>query len=103
MTDRTCQFDLNRRVMGQNTWLCRQGHALDCAALQARRLVPEILPDEEAVGRAMFQELVALAERKKGEIVIALLGGRGAQAMHRLLGEAARGATLDWVLSRLHV
>ena len=64
---------------------------------------PHILPSEAAVGEAMLEELLVTASQKTGEINIALLGGRGAQAFHRLLGEKARTRELDTVLSRLNV
>lgn len=68
-----------------------------------RGLVPTVLPTEAAVGEAMLDELVDTAGRKSGEINIALLGGRGAQAFHRLLGEKAATDALDSVLARLNV
>ena len=64
---------------------------------------PVILPSEDAVGEAMLNELLDTASQKSGEINIALLGGRGAQAFHRLLGEKARTTKLDEVLNRLNV
>jgi len=72
-------------------------------ALTTRELRPEILDTEESVGRAMLEELEAAAREKDGDLVIALLGGRGAQALHRLLGERARGGDRSGLLSRLHV
>ena len=35
----------------------------------------------------MFDELVKYARRKSGDIVIILLGGRGAQAMYKIINE----------------
>lgn len=64
---------------------------------------PVILPSEDAVGEAMLNELLDTASQKSGGINIALLGGRGAQAFHRLLGEKARTTELDDVLNRLNV
>ncbi|HVF28925.1 MAG TPA: hypothetical protein VM943_11835, partial [Pyrinomonadaceae bacterium] len=96
-----------RRVVGDNVWLARRasddGAQTLIAALTARELRPEILDTEEAVGRAMLEELEAAAREKDGDLVIALLGGRGAQALHRLLGERARGGDSGGLLSRLHV
>ncbi|HEY2934142.1 MAG TPA: 6-phosphogluconolactonase [Acidobacteriota bacterium] len=97
------QTELIRRTVRENMWLSRGGQAEDCGDLQVYSPAPEVLPTEEAVGQAMLQELRACAEQKTGDVVIALLGGRGAQAMHRLLGEAAHGDRLDWLLSRLRV
>lgn len=92
---------LTRRVVGNNVWLGR-------AASKDRRLVPqklcyEVLETEEAVGRVMLEELEAAARRKKGDLVIILLGGRGAQGLHRLLGDMARTDKGDHLLNRLHV
>lgn len=97
---------LQRRTVGDNVWL---SYTADGAAslavlsrLEARKLRPEILPSEEAVGAAMLGELETLARDKDGDIVMILLGGRGAQAMHRSLGERARRGP-DELLARLHV
>ncbi len=70
---------------------------------QSRAIEPVILADEEAVGLAMFGELESLAESRSGDINIALLGGRGAQALHKHLGELAKGSSIDSLLSRLNV
>ena len=43
------------------------------------------------------------ARAKQGDLVIILLGGRGAQAMYRLLGNMAQTSDADHLLSRLHV
>lgn len=66
-------------------------------------ITPVILPSEQAVGEAMLGELLNTAAEKSGEINIALLGGRGAQAFHRLLGEKAKTTELDTLLNRLNV
>lgn len=97
---------LTRRVAGENIWLSNAAEeqaSLDVLAqLEARELKPEILESEQAVGEAMLAELEAVARAKDGDVVMILLGGRGAQALHRLLGErASRGQ--DELLSRLHV
>ncbi|HVF28471.1 MAG TPA: hypothetical protein VM943_09540 [Pyrinomonadaceae bacterium] len=105
MTSPSATF--TRRVIGDNVWLARRASdedaRTDIATLTARDLRPEILDSEEAVGRAMLEELERAAREKDGDIVIALLGGRGAQALHRLLGERARGGDSGGLLSRLHV
>lgn len=51
----------------------------------------------------MLNELYSTADSKDGEINIALLGGRGAQQLHRLLGELAKSGKQDELLSRLNV
>ncbi|WP_296048381.1 6-phosphogluconolactonase [uncultured Alteromonas sp.] len=66
-------------------------------------LQPQVMQSEAAVGHAMLDELIAVAESKKGDINIALLGGRGAQQLHKLLGEKATTSELDDILSRLNV
>ncbi|MGH9969723.1 MAG: 6-phosphogluconolactonase [Pyrinomonadaceae bacterium] len=63
----------------------------------------EVLESEEAVGRAMFEELAEAAKAKPDDLVIVLLGGRGAQALHRLLGQMALTDEYDELFSRLHV
>jgi 6-phosphogluconolactonase/Glucosamine-6-phosphate isomerase/deaminase len=62
-----------------------------------------MLESEEAVGRAMLDELLDYADKKSGHIVMILLGGRGAQAMYKLIRELADTDEIDHVLSRLHV
>jgi len=96
---------ISRRVVGNNVWL---GHAATDAAEPLARLAvqaisPDVLETEEAVGRAMFEEIEKAASGKQGDLVIILLGGRGAQALHRLMGEKARSDEADGLLSRLHV
>ncbi len=96
---------LSRRVVGNNVWL---GHTAvngdgSVAALSAQRIVPSVFTAEEAVGQAMLQEIENTAAEKQGDLVIILLGGRGAQAMHRQLGEIARTDERDQLLKRLHV
>src|SRR5439155_6774153 len=54
-------------------------------------------------GRAMLAEIETAAQSKQGDLNIILLGGRGAQAMHHLIGEQAKTNELDYLLSRLHV
>lgn len=95
---------LVRRVVGENTWLRRGDmkpeHVL--AECKAGVVEPEVLPTEAAVGEAMLAELEATAASKSGDVVILLLGGRGGQALHRLLGERARRGS-DALIQRLRV
>jgi 6-phosphogluconolactonase/glucosamine-6-phosphate isomerase/deaminase len=53
----------------------------------------------------MLAELDTLARTKDGDLVVILLGGRGAQALHRLLGQRAREAraTKDALIARMRV
>ena len=62
-----------------------------------------ILETEEQVGRAMFDELVTYSKEKSGDISIVLLGGRGGQAMYRLIRQLAENGEFDDLLSRLNV
>lgn len=96
---------LSRRVVDGNVWLGHESSANgdELAALPVHQIVPEILPDEEAVGQAMLQELETLAAAKDGDLVIIILGGRGGQALHRIWGEIARSSSGDELLKRLHV
>jgi 6-phosphogluconolactonase/glucosamine-6-phosphate isomerase/deaminase len=71
--------------------------------LTVTQINPEIIPTEEQVGRAQLEEIQRAADAKSGDVVIILLGGRGAQAMYRLVGEMARTSALDKLLGRLHV
>ena len=91
----------NRRV-GSNVWIGTGG---DRAPLDRPIAAFEynVLSSEDEVGQAMFNELVDYANKTPGDIVIVLLGGRGAQAMYRII--AAKDATgeIDELLSRLHV
>ena len=64
---------------------------------------PTVLNSEAKVGQAMLQELYSTAKSKDGDINIALLGGRGAQELHRLLGELAQSSQHDELLGRLNV
>ena len=87
-----------------NIWLAHDvaDHAY-FAKLPVHDIRYEVLPSEEAVGRAMFEEIVDAAAAKDGPLVIVILGGRGGQALHRLLGELAKTSEHDTLLSRLHV
>ncbi len=88
---------ISRRQFDANIWLTRPAKS-DPTNLLVQELRPEILESEADVGRAMLAELEAAAHQKSGDLVIILLGGRGAQAFHRLLGERARAGE-DHLLS----
>lgn len=93
---------MSRRLVGNNIWL-RPSGSCDHTQVEVRDLRYEVLASEEAVGRAQFEEIKQAAENKEGDLVIILLGGRGAQALYRLLGELAQTDTIDHLLGRLHV
>tara|TARA_B110000037_G_scaffold220422_1_gene288318 strand:+ start:910 stop:1836 length:927 start_codon:yes stop_codon:yes gene_type:complete len=84
-----------------NLWLSRDD-GLDIK-LKDYGVTPTVLATEAAVGQAMLEELYSTAASKSGDINIALLGGRGAQALHRLLGELAKSTERDVLFSRLNV
>ena len=94
---------LSRRVSGQNIWLSYSDANSNGLAGPTNQIKPEILESEEAVGRAQLEELKQVARSKEGDIVMILLGGRGAQAMYRIVGELAQTSELDHLLGRLHV
>jgi 6-phosphogluconolactonase/glucosamine-6-phosphate isomerase/deaminase len=100
----TVKQDIRRRVVNGNVWLSHdEAETGFFAWLPVHELTYEVLPSEDAVGRAMLDEIKTAAAAKDGPIVMILLGGRGAQALHRLLGAMARANEHDALLNRLHV
>lgn len=91
---------IQRRSVNGNTWLSYSAAETD---LPVRELPYEVLPSEEAVGRAMLDEITRAAQAKDGPLVIVLVGGRGGQALHRLLGQMAKTSDHDALFSRLDV
>jgi 6-phosphogluconolactonase/glucosamine-6-phosphate isomerase/deaminase len=87
--------------VGGNVWLGRRKDSAPGAT--ARPISYEVLPTEEAVGLAQWEEVQRSARAKEGDLVIILLGGRGAQAMYRRVAEVARTGEEDSLLARLHV
>jgi 6-phosphogluconolactonase/glucosamine-6-phosphate isomerase/deaminase len=75
----------------------------DPANLDQHSINPEVVQTEEEVGRAQLEEIQQAAADRTGDLVIILLGGRGAQAMYRLVAEMTRTSALDSLLGRLHV
>ncbi len=95
---------LRRRSVGRNIWLSRDAADNDfLVRLPVKELVYEVLPSEEAVGRMMLDEITSVAEAKDGPLVMVLVGGRGGQALHRLLGAMAKTSDHDALFSRLEV
>ncbi len=92
---------VNRRPSGNNVWLTLPSAPMPAVPLSS--FVYTVLDTENAVGRAMFDELVSYAGEKSGDITIILLGGRGAQAMYRLINRLADGSEIDDLLGRLNV
>ena len=97
--------NIERRAVGHNIWLSqtKRDGASVLAQLSVQQIEPDAQPTEEAVGRAMLAEIEQAARAKQGDLVIILLGGRGAQALHRQLGELAKTDAADELLARLNV
>ena len=90
----SAQKTIERRIAGQNKWFRVAG--LSSNTVPARHeLIFRSLTDEESVGRAMFDELIAYSNEKSGDINVVLLGGRGAQAMYRLISAHAAEGEID--------
>ena len=86
---------------GDNLWLGRE--QAPTLPLTDYGISPIVLESEAAVGQAMLEELLQSAQEKAGDINIALLGGRGAQHFHKLLGELATTGAQDALFARLNV
>ncbi len=99
------QLKIERRTVGENVWLAQENNRV--AEIFALQNVPpyryEVLESETAVGQAMLDELKKSAEEKSGDLTVLLLGGRGAQALYRIVRELAETGELDELLGRLHV
>ena len=93
---------VERRVAGSNIWLSFPDSGKNVKA-STSRFDCSVLDSEEAVGQSMFDELVAYSDAKDGDITIVLLGGRGAQAMYRIISRLAETDEIDGLLGRLHV
>ena len=96
---------LARRAARSNVWLHQTGTLAETqlGRLSQNQIVPEVLQTEEAVGRAMVMEIEEAARSRTGDLVVVILGGRGGQAMHRLLGDMARTSAADHLLARLRI
>ena len=94
-----------RTNVGGNVWLSRSESTerIDLSALKSGRLHYEVLESEKSVGRAQLQEIQQAAGEREGDLVILLLGGRGAQALYAILGQMAKTDEADDLLGRLHV
>src|SRR5215204_373666 len=98
---------IRRRAVDGNIWLAHEAPSALAndylAKLHVRDIAFEVLPSEEAVGRAMLDEIQQAAAAKDGPLVIVILGGRGGQALHRLLSAMAKTSDHDALFSRLNV
>jgi 6-phosphogluconolactonase/glucosamine-6-phosphate isomerase/deaminase len=97
----TEQKTIARRQRGENVWLEKNGP--ETLKPPNGDFFYNVLETEEAVGQAMFDELVRYAQASPGDVNIVLLGGRGAQAMYRIISERARSDEIDELLGRLNV
>lgn len=93
---------VERRVAGDNLWLGLTENKQNIGA-HYYSYEYNVLDSEIAVGQAMYEELVAYAAEKPGDLTMVLLGGRGAQAMYRLMAQLAVDGEIDELLGRLHV
>lgn len=93
---------LEARHVGDNVWI-RSRTNPDTVSLAISPFVYHVLETEDAVGQAMFDELVSYSSEKAGDIVVVLLGGRGAQEMYRILNKKTLSGEIDELLGRLHV
>ena len=85
----TSKQSLRCRSVDGNIWLSHD--AADpgyLASLPVRELRYEVLASEEAVGRAMFDEIKRAADAKDGALVVIIVGGRD-RSLARLEGKTA--------------
>lgn len=97
---------ISRRVIDNNLWLELDGENSPSPLISrtpVHPIIPEILETEQAVGRAQFDEIQEWAAATDRDLVLVLLGGRGAQALYRLLHGLAESQVIDPLLNRLHV
>ena len=99
------QQPTNHRSIGGRFWVRSSKSAAENnpSKLKAYPITPEVFESEEEIGRVQLDEIQQAAAGKDGDLVIILLGGRGAQAMYRLVGQMAESSALDALLGRLHV
>src|SRR4051812_11380515 len=98
-------IEIERRVAGDNIWLCDRNSDMT-AELMSRAPVAlnyEVLDSEDAVGQAMFEEILQASRATDRDLTIVILGGRGGQALHRWLGEKSKTNEIDPLLARLNV
>ena len=92
------------KTQKESVWLARgQKDSGYLGRLPVKDLLYEVMPSEEAVGRAMLDEITRAVASKDGSVVMVIVGGRGGQALHRLLGAMAKTSDHDALFSRLDV
>ncbi len=97
----TNNSQFTRHENNNNVWLSQKSN--QNFSFTDYGISPTVLDNEAEVGQAMLNELYKTANSKEGDINIALLGGRGAQQLHKLLGELAKTTEQDELLARLNV
>src|SRR5687768_16736231 len=97
----TEQRTIKKRDSGDKIWIT--SNSLVEFAPENRPFNYEVLESEEQVGQALFDELASYAAQKDGDISIVLLGGRGGQAMYRIISRLAEAGEIDDLLGRLNV
>jgi 6-phosphogluconolactonase/glucosamine-6-phosphate isomerase/deaminase len=98
-------LEIDRHVVGENIWLCDRNADAQAELLgrAPESLRYEVLDSEATVGQAMFDEVVSAADATGDDLTIVILGGRGGQALHRLIGEKAQTNEIDSLLARMNV
>jgi 6-phosphogluconolactonase/glucosamine-6-phosphate isomerase/deaminase len=96
------QKNIRQRQTGENIWL-ESTTARELPLDAVGKFAYNVLENENAVGKGMFDELVRYSNSKNGDIVMILLGGRGAQAMYGIIAKLATTNEIDDLLGRLHV
>lgn len=71
------------------------------AALSTYRHRPNVYATEQEVGEVMYRELIKISNAKSGDIVVIMLGGRGAQALYSLLREKVEEGDPEGIIRRL--
>ena len=92
-----------QKIAQESIWISRKDAGEGLEQFPIKDIPYEVMPSEEAVGRAMLDEIVRAVAVKDGPIVMILVGGRGGQALHRLLGAMAKSSDHDALFSRLDV
>lgn len=95
--------NIARREVGQNVWLGYSEIPKASSNLSVHELAYEVMESEHAVGMAQLEEIKKAAREKEGDLVVVLLGGRGAQSLYRRLAELAATSEIDKLLGRLNL
>jgi 6-phosphogluconolactonase/glucosamine-6-phosphate isomerase/deaminase len=96
------QKAVRRRQAGENIWF-ESAASTDVPVSPVKPFSYSVLENEAAVGQRMLDELTNYAKTSPDDIVIVLLGGRGAQAMYKIIAGLAKTDAIDDLLGRFHV